>query len=135
MLLKRVLEVIEDAPGSADITVRWGITRPSFGLGAASGSLYQFAAASGAAVGLGSYQVHERGGGDSSFAGAHGIPTLDGLGPLVHHPCSRDEWVDISSLASRGAVLVSLLEYIAAEGRASATRGRTRSREVARGLR
>jgi glutamate carboxypeptidase len=116
MLLARVLEVIEDAPGSADITVRGGITRPSFVLGAASGSLYQFVAAAGAAVGLGSYQVRERGGGDSSFAGAQGIPTLDGLGPLVHHPCSRDEWVDISSLTSRGAVFVSLLEYIAAEG-------------------
>jgi glutamate carboxypeptidase len=115
-LLTRVLEVIEDAPGSADITVRGGITRPSFVRGAASGSLYQFAAAAGAAVGVGTHQVHERGGGDSSFAGAQGIPTLDGLGPLVHHPCSRDEWVDVSSLASRGAVIVSLLEYIAAEG-------------------
>jgi glutamate carboxypeptidase len=116
MLLARVLEVLEDAPGSADITVRGGITRPSFVLSAASGSLYQFAAAAGAAVGLGSYQMRERGGGDSSFAGAQGIPTLDGLGPLVHHPCSRDEWVDVSSLASRGAMLVSLLEYIAARG-------------------
>jgi glutamate carboxypeptidase len=115
-LLTRVLEVIEDAPGSADITVRGGITRPSFVLNAASASLYQFAAAAGATVGLGSYQVRERGGGDTSFAGAQGIPTLDGLGPLVHHPCSRDEWVDVSSLASRGAVLVSLLEYIAAAG-------------------
>jgi glutamate carboxypeptidase len=114
MLLKRVLEVIEDAPRSADITVRGGITRPSFVPSAASGSLYQFAAAAGAAVGLRSYQVHERGGGDSSFAGALGIPALDGLGSLVHHPCSRDEWVDISSIASRGALFVSLLEYIAA---------------------
>lgn len=116
LLLTRVLEVIDDAARSADITVRGGITRPSFVLGAASGSLYQFAAAAGAAVGLSSYQVHERGGGDSSFAAAHGIPTLDGLGPLVHYPCSRDERVDVSSLASRGAVFVSLLKYIAAEG-------------------
>ena len=116
MLLTQVLKVIEDAPGSADITVRGRITRPSFILSAASGALYQFAAAASAAVGLGSYQVHERGGGDSSFAGAQGIPTLDGLGPLVHHPCSREEWVDVSSIASRGAVFVSLLEYIAAEG-------------------
>jgi glutamate carboxypeptidase len=60
--------------------------------------------------------VHERGGGDSSFAGALGVPTLDGLGPLVHNPCSREESVDISSLASRGAIFVSLLEYIAAGG-------------------
>src|SRR5258708_26911744 len=41
ILLTRVLEVIEDAPGSADITVRGRITRPSFCLGAASRSLYQ----------------------------------------------------------------------------------------------
>ncbi len=115
-LHNQVLEVIDDAAESAELIVRGGITRPSFSPNAASRSLYQAAAAASAAVGLGSYQVHERGGGDSSFAGADGIPTLDGLGPLVHHPCSREEWVDISSLAARGAMLVSLLEYIAAQG-------------------
>ena len=115
-LHNQVLEVIEDAAESAELIVRGGITRPSFSPNAASRSLYQAAAAASANVGLGSYQVHERGGGDSSFAGADGIPTLDGLGPLVHHPCSREEWVDISSLAARGAMLVSLLEYIAAQG-------------------
>ncbi len=115
-LHNQVLEVIDDAAESPELIVRGGITRPSFSPNAASRSLYQAAAAASAAVGLGSYQVHERGGGDSSFAGAHGIPTLDGLGPLVHHPCSREEWVDISSLAARGAMLMSLLEYIAAQG-------------------
>ena len=116
MLLKQVLEVIGDSAESPEITVRGGITRPPFLPSAASRSLYQVVSAASAAVGLGCYQVHERGGGDSSFAGAIGIPTLDGLGPLVHHACSREEWVDISSLASRGAIFVSLLEYISAHG-------------------
>jgi glutamate carboxypeptidase len=115
-LLKQVLAMIEDAAGTAEITVRGGITRPSFLPSQASRSLYQFVAAASSEVGLGSCQVQERGGGDSSFAGALDVPTLDGLGPLVHHPCSREEWVDISTLASRGAIFVSLLEYIAAQG-------------------
>lgn len=114
-LLKQVLEMIEDAAGTAKITVRGGITRPSFLPCQASRSLYQFVAAASSEVGLGSCQVQERGGGDSSFAGALDLPALDGLGPLVHHPCSREEWVDISTLASRGAIFVSLLEYIATQ--------------------
>jgi len=115
-LHSRVLEVIENATESAELIVRDGITSPSFLPSAASRSLYQVVAAASDAVGLGSYRVNERGGGDSSFAGARGVPTLDGLGPLVHHACSREEWVDVSSLAWRGAIFVCLLEHIAAQG-------------------
>jgi glutamate carboxypeptidase len=115
-LLKQVHETIEAAQGSCptDIAVRGGITRPSFAHNDAARTLYELVATESDEVGLGCYQVHERGGGDTSFAGALGVPALDGLGPLVHDSCSHREWVEISSIVARGAVFVSLLEHIAA---------------------
>jgi glutamate carboxypeptidase len=119
-LLEQVQEGIEAARRScpADIAVSGGITRPSFAHQAEARTLYEFVAAQSGTVGLGCYQVHERGGGDTSLAAAFGMPVLDGLGPLVHHPCSHREWVEMPSIISRGAVFVSLLEQIAARGTA-----------------
>jgi glutamate carboxypeptidase len=115
-LLERVREEIEAArrSGPADIAVSGGITRPSFAHKAGARALYEFVAAESCTVGLGCYPVHERGSGDTSLAAALGMPVLDGLGPLVHHPCSHQERVEMSSIVSRGAVFVSLLEHIAA---------------------
>jgi glutamate carboxypeptidase len=115
-LLEQVQEVIEAARRScsADIAVSGGITRPSFAHKAEARTLYEFVAAESGTVGLGCYKVYERGGGDTSLAAAFGMPVLDGLGPLVHDPCSHRERVEISSIITRGAVFASLLEQIAA---------------------
>ena len=53
-------------------------------------------------------EVVERGGSDASFPGALGVPTLDGLGPVCHDSCSRDERVEVASLAPRGAILAAV---------------------------
>ena len=53
-------------------------------------------------------EVVERGGSDASFPGALGVPTLDGLGPICHDSCSRDERVEVASLAPRGAILATV---------------------------
>jgi len=45
-----------------------------------------------------------RGGSDACFAGALGVPTLDGLGPVGHASCSRDEWVAKASIPVFGAL-------------------------------
>ncbi len=90
-----------------------GITRPAFEPGAVARRLYQVVERASASVGLGAHEVREQGGSDASFAGAMGVPTLDGLGPITHHSCSRGERVEVSSLVSRAAVMTSLLEAIA----------------------
>ena len=52
------------------------------------------------------------GGSDGNFTAALGIPTLDGLGPVCHDICSRQETIEVQSLVDRGALLCGLLERV-----------------------
>lgn len=52
------------------------------------------------------------GGSDGNFTAAMGIPTLDGLGPVCHDICSRQETIEVQSLVDRGALLCGLIERI-----------------------
>ena len=112
----RLMAAVRARVDAAGLALAGGFTRPAFEPGAASRRLYGIVAAASASVGLPVHEVRERGGSDASFAGALGIPTLDGLGPITHDSCSRDERVEIHSLVSRGAVLARLLQAIAEEG-------------------
>jgi glutamate carboxypeptidase len=112
----RLMAAVRSRVDAAGLALSGGFTRPAFEPGAASRRLYDVVAAASASVGLPVHEVRERGGSDASFAGALGIPTLDGLGPITHDSCSRDERVEIQSLVSRGAVLARLLQAIAEEG-------------------
>jgi glutamate carboxypeptidase len=49
------------------------------------------------------------GAGDTNFTGSIGIPTLDGLGPRGENAHAVGEWVSLSSLAQRVALLVDIL--------------------------
>jgi glutamate carboxypeptidase len=92
----------------AEIGMEGGWRRPPY-TAAANQALLGRAIAASEAVGLGAFEVHERGGSDVSFAGALGVPSLDSLGPITHESCSRRERVEVASIASRGAVLGALL--------------------------
>jgi glutamate carboxypeptidase len=46
---------------------------------------------------------------DGNFTAALGIPTLDGLGVIGNDAHALSEWVDISSLPRRAALLAELL--------------------------
>lgn len=52
------------------------------------------------------------GGSDGNFTAAMGIPTLDGLGPVCHDICSRQETIEVQSLVDRGALMCGLIERI-----------------------
>ena len=67
------------------------------------------------------YELAERGGSDASLAGATGVPTLDGLGPICHDSCSRDERVEIASIPQWGAILASVAAGAARGSSASRT--------------
>jgi glutamate carboxypeptidase len=49
------------------------------------------------------------GAGDTNFTGSIGIPTLDGLGPRGENAHAVGEWVSLSSLTQRVALLVDIL--------------------------
>ena len=95
------------------MTVRGGWTRPAFPRSAGTQALFDAARAIAAELGIPAFEVHSSGGSDGSLAAALGVPTLDGLGPICHDTCSREETIEIASLAERGALLAGLIAELA----------------------
>ena len=93
----------------ATISVSGGVNRPPMPEDA---SVELFAAAQQAAeaVGLGAVEgVTVGGGSDGNFTAALGIPTLDGLGVVGGGAHSDHEWIEVSSLPERAALLAALI--------------------------
>jgi len=110
----QVREVLSDT-GNPKVSVRieGGWTRPVFP--ESSGQpLYKLAERFAAEIGAPIHPVVSSGGSDGSFAGAMGIPTLDGLGPICFDTCSRREKIVIASLAERGAIFGALIDAVSA---------------------
>ena len=101
--------------GDARVSVRieGGWTRPVFPESSSRG-LYALAERYAAEIGAPIHPVVSSGGSDGSFAGAMGVPTLDGLGPICFDTCSRREKIVIASLAERGAIFGALVDSISA---------------------
>lgn len=97
------------------IEIEGGITRPAFPRSDATSWLYRVGQHLAAELRTPLFERHERGGSDASFAAALGVPTLDGLGPICHEPCSRREWVEVDSIVQRGALFAGLLAAIGEE--------------------
>ena len=93
-----------------------GWTRPVFPESSGR-ALYARAERFAKEIGAPIFPVVSSGGSDGSFAGALGLPTLDGLGPICHETCSRRERIVIASLAERGAIFASLIDAVASQGR------------------
>jgi len=94
-LLDRVREAVAlvRAPG-VSVELRGGWTRPPFEEDR-SARLLGLAAARAAELDLPLVPERSRGGSDASFAAALGVETLDGLGPICHDSCARDERIEI----------------------------------------
>jgi glutamate carboxypeptidase len=95
------------------VRIEGGWTRPVFPE-TSSQPLYKLAERFAAEIGAPIHPVVSSGGSDGSFAGAMGIPTLDGLGPICFDTCSRREKIVIASLAERGAIFGALIDAIGA---------------------
>jgi glutamate carboxypeptidase len=106
----RVRELVEgvSAPG-VTLSIEGGFTRPAWTRSAGTDRMLEIARAAGAAVGEEVAVRRERGGSDASFAGALGVPTLDGLGPVCHDSCSRRETVEVPTIVPRGAIFGTVL--------------------------
>jgi glutamate carboxypeptidase len=107
--VKKVLAETGDPRVSARIEGGW--TRPVFP--ETSGQpLYKLAERFAAEIGAPIHPVVSSGGSDGSFAGAMGVPTLDGLGPICFDTCSRREKIVIASLAERGSLFGAMVDAI-----------------------
>lgn len=88
------------------------LTRPAF-TSELNRDLMQAAQALADALSVTVFEVPPVGGGsDGNFTAAMGIPTLDGLGPVCHDICSRQETIEVQSLVDRGALFCGLIERI-----------------------
>lgn len=98
-----------------EFAISGGVTRPAFPRMPGTVKLYDRAAATALVLDTPLVEVAERGGSDASFAAALGVPTLDGLGPICHGSCSREEWIEEDSLAVYGAVFADLVQCVLAD--------------------
>jgi glutamate carboxypeptidase len=83
--------------------------RPPFAASAANKQLFDLASQTASQLGFEVHALVSPGGSDASFAGAAGIPTIDGLGPITHEMCSRRERTEFHSIATQGALLACLI--------------------------
>jgi glutamate carboxypeptidase len=94
---------------NATLIVSGGINRPPWESTPSGEALFQRAQRVGAALGLDLWPAGTGGGSDGNFTAALGIPTLDGLGVVGDDAHAVTEWVDLTSLPSRAALLADLL--------------------------
>jgi glutamate carboxypeptidase len=111
-LMEAVTATVDTArPPDVRVTVSGGITRPAWARSASSW-LWERARVHAAKLNLPLRAVSSRGGSDASFAAAKGVPTLDGLGPICHDSCARDERIEVASLAERAALMALLIDEV-----------------------
>jgi glutamate carboxypeptidase len=87
-------------------------SRPAMPMSKATADAFQVIRDAGSALGQEIRMQHRRGTSDVNFFGSAGIPAVDGLGPICEHDHTPEEYIRISSLRDRTALLaLFLLEY------------------------
>ncbi len=86
--------------------------RPPFEESPGGLTLFELARETGRGLGMDLKGCIRGGGSDGSFAAALGVPTLDGLGPVGDHICSRREYGEVKSLPAKAALLAGLLRQL-----------------------
>ena len=98
-------------PG-ATLHIRGGINRPPMERTSDTARLFEIAREIGEELGLRIEEGSTGGASDGNFTAAMGIPTLDGLGPIGDGAHSLEEYVEISSLPERAALIAGLIRQI-----------------------
>jgi glutamate carboxypeptidase len=93
----------------ASLVISGRINRPPWEVSPASQALFKKAQRAGRRLGMDLTPAGTGGGSDGNFTAALGIPTLDGLGVVGDDAHALTEWIDITSLPRRAALLAELL--------------------------
>jgi glutamate carboxypeptidase len=96
----------------SQLEIHGGITRPPMERTEDTAHLFRLARDLAAQIGMDLKEGTTGGASDGNFTAALGIPTLDGLGAVGGGAHAIDEWVDISSLPERAALIAGLIEKI-----------------------
>ena len=112
--IRRIAADMRDTRVKVDLSGQ--MTRPPF-TPANNRELLGLASASADELGITVFEVEPTAGGsDGNFAAALGVPTLDALGPVSTDVCSRQETMDIASLADRGALFAGIVQRLETMG-------------------
>lgn len=96
-----------------DVTVEGGLTRPAYPGVEKNQTLMRAMQAMAEELAIPVFEAPlVSGGSDGNFTAVMGLPTLDGLGPVSHDICSRNETMEIKSLVERGALLCGLIKQL-----------------------
>jgi len=98
-------------PG-ATLHIRGGINRPPMERTSDTARLFEIAREIGEKLGIRIEEGSTGGASDGNFTAAMGTPTLDGLGPIGDGAHSLEEYVEISSLPERAALIAGLIRQI-----------------------
>ncbi len=103
------IRALRPALPGARLTVTGGLSRPPMEATPTTLEPFQRAQAIGCQLGLALEAGGSGGASDANFTAALGVPTLDGLGAVGDGAHSLDEYVVVSSLPERAALLAALL--------------------------
>jgi len=109
---RRMTEAIlglQPANPETTLMISGGMNRPPWEESPASEALFERARRVGTTLGLDLYPAGTGGGSDGNFTAALGVPTLDGLGVVGEDAHALTEWVDLTSLPRRAALLAELV--------------------------
>lgn len=107
--MTRAIRGLQPVNPEVTLIVSGGINRPPWETSPASQALFEQAQRVGKVLGLDLWPAGTGGGSDGNFTAALGIPTLDGLGVVGNDAHALTEWIDLSSLPRRAALLAELL--------------------------
>ena len=113
-LVANIRRIAADAKDSrVRVELSGTLTRPPFS-SANNRALLELATAIAGELGITVFEVEPTAGGsDGNFAAALGVPTLDALGPVSTDVCSRQETMEVASLADRGALFAGIVQRLA----------------------
>jgi glutamate carboxypeptidase len=115
--LERTLRALAPVDPRVRLTLEGGLHYPPLERTPAVLRVYEAARAVAREMGDDLAEVSTGGASEASFAGALGLPTLDGLGPDGDGAHSLDEHVILDSLPRRAALTAGLLRKLAADER------------------
>ena len=112
-IINQLKNIVADCktPGTS-ARLSGGITRPPLPLNDVNYKLYERVRDVGLGLGLKLGAIESGGGSDANFAGALGVHTIDGLGPIGGGHHSEAEYLNIPSLENRINLLASFLRIL-----------------------
>lgn len=110
--IEQVIRGLEPFLEEAEIQVCGGVERPPMERTEAIVELFRVAERLGDELGLSITEAGTGGASDGNFTAALGVPTLDGLGAVGSGGHALNEWVSVSAMMERTALLIRLLQVL-----------------------